>query len=66
MLEKRTKQTIIISKKIVFVIQLSKAAMLQKGAEYIKQLRSERTSVSEEMDRLRKEIETLTNSLKLG
>ena len=44
--------------------QLSKAAMLQKGAEYIKQLRSERTSVSEEMDRLRKEIDTLTNSLK--
>ncbi|KAL7027841.1 hypothetical protein ACKWTF_005617 [Chironomus riparius] len=44
--------------------KLSKAAMLQKGAEYIKQLRSERTLVSEEMDRLKKEIETLTNSLK--
>ncbi|XP_070492951.1 carbohydrate-responsive element-binding protein isoform X2 [Chironomus tepperi] len=43
--------------------KLSKAAMLQKGAEYIKQLRSERTLVSEEMDRLKKEIETLTNSL---
>lgn len=38
--------------------------MLQKGAEYIKQLRSERTLVSEEMDRLKKEIESLTNSLK--
>lgn len=38
--------------------------MLQKGAEYIKQLRMERTQLSEQMDGLRKEIDTLTNSLK--
>jgi prefoldin subunit 5 len=38
--------------------------MLQKGAEYIKQLRMERAGLSEEMESLRKEIETLTNSLK--
>ena len=38
--------------------------MLQKGAEYIKQLRTERAAVNEQMDGLRKEIEMLTNSLK--
>lgn len=38
--------------------------MLQKGAEYIKQLRMERTGLSEQMESLRKEIDTLTNSLK--
>lgn len=38
--------------------------MLQKGAEYIKQLRNDRTAVNEQMDGLRKEIEQLTNSLK--
>jgi MAX-like protein X len=38
--------------------------MLQKGAEYIKQLRMERAALSEQMESLRKEIETLTNSLK--
>lgn len=38
--------------------------MLQKGAEYIKQLRTERTAVNEQMEGLRKEIEQLTNSLK--
>lgn len=38
--------------------------MLQKGAEYIKQLRLERSGVNEQMDGLRKEIEQLTNSLK--
>lgn len=38
--------------------------MLQKGAEYIKQLRMERASVNDQMDGLRKEIELLTNSLK--
>lgn len=38
--------------------------MLQKGAEYIKQLRMERAAVNEQMDSLRKEIEQLTNSLK--
>ncbi|XP_035779209.1 histone-lysine N-methyltransferase 2D-like isoform X2 [Anopheles albimanus] len=43
--------------------KLSKAAMLQKGADYIKQLRSERTSANDQMDALRKEIEQLNNSL---
>ena len=44
--------------------KLSKASMLQKGAEYIKQLRLERASINEQMEGLRKEIDTLTNSLK--
>lgn len=38
--------------------------MLQKGAEYIKQLRVERSAINDQMDGLRKEIEQLTNSLK--
>lgn len=38
--------------------------MLQKGAEYIKQLRNERTAITEQMESLRKEIDTLNNSLK--
>lgn len=44
--------------------KLSKAAMLQKGAEYIKQLRSERDLVNQKMDVLRKERDALNNSLK--
>lgn len=44
--------------------KLSKAAMLQKGAEYIKQLRSERDAVNQKMDVLRKERDALNNSLK--
>uniref|UniRef100_A0A182T957 BHLH domain-containing protein n=1 Tax=Anopheles maculatus TaxID=74869 RepID=A0A182T957_9DIPT len=43
--------------------KLSKAAMLQKGADYIKQLRSERTSANDQMDALRREIDQLNNSL---
>ncbi|XP_053695890.1 homeotic protein female sterile [Sabethes cyaneus] len=43
--------------------KLSKAAMLQKGAEYIKQLRSERSATSDQMDALRREIDALNNSL---
>ncbi|XP_065088365.1 MLX-interacting protein isoform X3 [Ochlerotatus camptorhynchus] len=43
--------------------KLSKAAMLQKGAEYIKQLRSERSATNEKMDALRREIDALNNSL---
>jgi MAX-like protein X len=43
--------------------KLSKASMLQKGAEYIKQLRMERSAVHEQMEALRKEIDTLNNSL---
>ena len=46
------------------IFQLSKASMLQKGAEYIKQLRSERGAINEQMEGLRKEIDQLTNSLK--
>ena len=38
--------------------------MLQKGAEYIKQLRVERSATNEKMDALRREIDTLNNSLK--
>jgi len=44
--------------------QLSKASMLQKGAEYIKQLRSERAVIGEQVEGLKKEVELLTNSLK--
>ncbi|XP_055591465.1 MLX-interacting protein isoform X2 [Uranotaenia lowii] len=43
--------------------KLSKAAMLQKGAEYIKQLRSERAATNEKTEALRREIEALNNSL---
>uniref|UniRef100_A0A336M9X4 CSON013117 protein n=1 Tax=Culicoides sonorensis TaxID=179676 RepID=A0A336M9X4_CULSO len=43
--------------------KLSKAAMLQKGAEYIKQMRIERSNLKERMDILRQEIDTLNNSL---
>lgn len=44
--------------------KLSKAAMLQKGADYIRQLRAERDSVNQKMDVLRKERDALNNSLK--
>lgn len=44
--------------------KLSKAAMLQKGAEYIRQLRLDRDSVKQKMDTLRKERDLLNNSLK--
>lgn len=44
--------------------KLSKAAMLQKGAEYIRQLRAERDGVNQKMDVLRKERDALNNSLK--
>ncbi|XP_053592945.1 MLX-interacting protein [Microplitis demolitor] len=43
--------------------KLSKAAMLQKGAEYIRQLRTERNQLKEEMDNLRKEIDALNTSI---
>ncbi|XP_074106087.1 MLX interacting protein mondo isoform X2 [Cotesia typhae] len=43
--------------------KLSKAAMLQKGAEYIRQLRSERNLLKEEMDSLRQEIDSLNTSI---
>lgn len=41
----------------------SKAAMLQKGAEYIKQLRGERNKLKEEMDDLRQEIDKLNSAI---
>lgn len=44
--------------------KLSKAAMLQKGAEYIRQLRMDRDSIKQKMDTLRKERDSLNNSLK--
>lgn len=44
--------------------KLSKAAMLQKGADYIRQLRAERDTVNQKMDILRKERDALNNSLK--
>lgn len=44
--------------------KLSKAAMLQKGAEYIKVLRAERATVDEKIECLKKERDQLNNSLK--
>uniref|UniRef100_A0A1A9WHG3 BHLH domain-containing protein n=1 Tax=Glossina brevipalpis TaxID=37001 RepID=A0A1A9WHG3_9MUSC len=43
--------------------KLSKAAMLQKGAEYIKHLRNERDTLKERMEALRMERDALNNSL---
>ncbi|XP_075969496.1 MLX interacting protein mondo isoform X2 [Anticarsia gemmatalis] len=43
--------------------KISKAAMLQKGAEYIKQLKAERNQIKEEMENLRQQIECLNNSI---
>lgn len=43
--------------------KLSKAAMLQKGAEYIRQLRSERCQLKEEMDGLKQQIDSLNTSI---
>ncbi|CAH1110355.1 unnamed protein product [Psylliodes chrysocephalus] len=43
--------------------KLSKAAMLQKGAEYIRQLRDERSKLKAEMDSLRQQIETLNSAI---
>lgn len=43
--------------------KLSKAAMLQKGAEYIRQLRTERATLAEKMEVIRNDIDRLNNSL---
>ncbi|EFN77615.1 MLX-interacting protein [Harpegnathos saltator] len=43
--------------------KLSKAAMLQKGADYIRQLRAERNQMKEEMDNLKQQIECLNTSI---
>lgn len=44
--------------------KLSKAAMLQKGADYIRQLRAERHQLKEEMDSLKQQIECLNTSIR--
>ncbi|KAK4879839.1 hypothetical protein RN001_007985 [Aquatica leii] len=43
--------------------KLSKAAMLQKGAEYIRQLQQERSQLKDEMDNLRQQIDALNTSI---
>ncbi|XP_044018471.1 GATA zinc finger domain-containing protein 14-like isoform X2 [Aphidius gifuensis] len=43
--------------------KLSKAAMLQKGADYIRQLRNERNQIKEEMDNLKQQIDNLNLSI---
>lgn len=45
--------------------KMSKAAVLQKGAEYIKQLKVERVATNEKMERLRKERDALNNQISL-
>lgn len=50
--------------RIFIPLQISKAAMLQKGAEYIKQLKAERNQIKEEMESLRQQIEYLNNSIR--
>lgn len=39
--------------------------MLQKGADYIKQLRKERTINEDQMETLKRERDSLNNSLRL-
>lgn len=38
--------------------------MLQKGAEYIQQLRSERTQLREEIESLKQEVDTLNSAIR--
>ena len=42
---------------------VSKAAMLHRGAEYIRQLRGERQQQQEEMEQLKQDIETLNTAI---
>lgn len=44
---------------------VSKAAMLHRGAEFIRQLRQERQQQQEEMDQLKQNIETLNAAIRL-
>ena len=44
---------------------VSKAAMLHRGAEYIRQLRQERQQQQEEMELLKQNIETLNAAIRL-
>nr|BAN21193.1 basic helix-loop-helix zip transcription factor [Riptortus pedestris] len=43
--------------------KMSKAAMLQKGADYIVQLRNERISLKQEMENLKQQIESLNSTI---
>ncbi|KAG8242787.1 hypothetical protein J6590_059303 [Homalodisca vitripennis] len=43
--------------------KLSKAAMLQKGAEYIRQLRNERMALKDEIDSLRLQVDSLNSAI---
>ena len=47
----------------MYVKQLSKATMLQKGAEYIRQLQAERLKVQEDMEALKYQIDNLSTSI---
>lgn len=44
--------------------KLSKAAMLQKGAEYVRQLKAEKNQMAEEMDNLEQQIKCLKESIR--
>ncbi|XP_011503431.1 PREDICTED: MLX-interacting protein [Ceratosolen solmsi marchali] len=43
--------------------KMSKAAMLQKGADYIRLLRSERLQLKDEMDKLRSQVDSLNTAI---
>lgn len=44
--------------------KLSKAAMLQKGADYVRQLKAEKNQMAEEMDNLEQQIKCLKESIR--
>lgn len=46
------------------LFQLSKAAMLHKGAEYIRQLRSDRQTLKEEIESLKQQVESLNSAIR--
>lgn len=43
---------------------MSKAAMLQKGAEYIRQLRNERSQLQDDIESLKQQIESLNSAIR--
>ena len=49
---------------LLFFVQLSKAAMLHKGADYIRQLNYERGQLKEEMEMLRQQIDGLNQQIR--
>jgi len=53
----------VAKEKTDFFLQLSKAALLHKGAEYIRQLRQDRNNLKDEISLLRSEIESLNTSI---